>query len=66
MNVVDALVFALLALADLSLIVHLRRARMKRLRIERMMRSLKLAVQRENAAIPAVPPRRWAALRRAS
>jgi len=66
MNAADALVFALLALADLSLMVHLRRARMRRLRIKRMMRSLELAVQRENAAAPAAPARRWPPLRRAS
>ena len=66
MNVVDGLFFALLALADLALIVQLRRARSRRMRKERVMRSLVLAVQRENAATPAAPPRRWAALRRAS
>lgn len=65
MNGVDALVLALLAVGDLALIVHFRRARMKRLQIERMMRSLQLAVERENAAAPAMPHRRWTALRRA-
>ncbi|SPF47898.1 hypothetical protein SBA4_3800003 [Candidatus Sulfopaludibacter sp. SbA4] len=66
MNASDALVFALLALADLSLMVHLRRARARRLRMKRMMRCLELAVERENAAAPAVPAKRWPALRRAS
>jgi len=65
MDVADALVFALLTLGDLTLIAHLRRARRRRIQKQRMMRSLELAVQRENAQ-PVVPPRRWPALRRAS
>jgi hypothetical protein len=66
MNVVDAIVLALLAVADVALMVHLRRARGRRLRAERVMRSLRLALQREangEASSPLATP--WA-LRRAS
>jgi hypothetical protein len=65
MNVVDALIFALLALGDLALIVHLRRSRGRRLRAQRIMRSLDLALQQENAAQP-YATKRWTSLRRAS
>jgi len=66
MNIVDAAVLALLAVADVALMVHLRRARGRRLREERVMRSLRLALQREangEASSPLVKP--WT-LRRAS
>jgi len=65
MDAADALVFALLALGDLALIAFLRRARRRRIQKQRMMRSLELAVQRENAQ-PVVPATRWPALRRAT
>ena len=48
MNAVDAIVLALLALADVSLIAHLRRIRKCRERDKRMMRSLQFALQRQN------------------
>lgn len=50
--------FAVLALADLALMIYLRRQRRRRVRLHRMMRSLEIAVQRENAAEPA-PLKRW-------
>jgi hypothetical protein len=66
MDLADASVLALLALADIALMVHLRRARGRRLREERMMSSLRLALDREanvQALAPAAKP--WT-LRRAS
>ena len=50
MNAVDGMVLALLALADITLIVHLRRRRARTMRVNRMYRSLTLAVRRELAA----------------
>jgi hypothetical protein len=58
MNAVDALVLAFLALADLALIAHLRRERLKRMQVGRMVRSLKLALQREALAAASVPRKR--------
>lgn len=46
----DALVLALVAIADFAFIVYLRRRRHRRLRQERMMESLGLAVRRFNTA----------------
>ena len=66
MNAADALFFSLLALADLLVIVYLRRARMRHLRAVRIMRSLELAVQRENADLQPAPAKRWPPLQRAS
>ncbi|HLK69482.1 MAG TPA: hypothetical protein VKU19_38895 [Bryobacteraceae bacterium] len=65
MNMVDGAVLGLLAVADIAMLVHIRRARARRIRDERMMRSLKLAVHRSlnnDEIIPAADP--WA-LRRA-
>ena len=45
----DALVLALLAFADLAVLVHLRLRHAERLRLERVMASLKFAVQRANS-----------------
>ena len=45
----DALVLALLAIADLAFLVHLRLRHAQRVRRERMMASLKYAVQRANS-----------------
>ncbi len=45
----DALVLALLAFADLAVLVHLRLRHAQRLRMERVMASLKFAVQRANS-----------------
>jgi hypothetical protein len=58
MDLVDALVLALLALADLALLIHLRRSRNRRVTARRMMRSLKLAIQRETFAETVVPRKR--------
>jgi hypothetical protein len=66
MHAVDALVLALLALADVALMVYLRRARGRRIREERVMRSLRIALQRDSngeSSRPLVKP--WT-LRRAS
>ena len=46
MNVVDGLVLALLALADMALLVHLRRSRTRRMQADRMMLNLQIAVER--------------------
>jgi hypothetical protein len=64
MNVVDAAVLAILAVADIGLLVHLRRARARRIREDRMMRGLKLAVERELHGRPFAPAKPWS-LRRA-
>jgi hypothetical protein len=45
---IDALVLALLAILDLALIAQLRRQHGRRVRSERMMTSLRLAIRREN------------------
>ncbi|MEO8367977.1 MAG: hypothetical protein ABI806_02100 [Candidatus Solibacter sp.] len=45
----DALVLALLAVADLAVLVHLRMRHAQRLRMERVMASLKFAVQQANS-----------------
>ncbi|MBZ5620175.1 MAG: hypothetical protein LAQ69_15830 [Acidobacteriia bacterium] len=49
MSIDDALVVALLVLADVVLMVYLRRRRGRRLREERAMRSLQFAIRREAA-----------------
>ena len=61
MNVVDVLVLTLLAAADLCLIVHLRRRRARRMRLDRMARSLQLHIQRvlEPDAVVAVGRRQF-------
>lgn len=51
----DAVVLALLAVADFALIVHLRQRQGQRARLERMMASLCMAVRRENV-LEALPP----------
>ncbi len=67
MGAADMLLFTLLALADICLLIHLRRRRARRLRSERMMRSLRAAIQREvGAAVPRVAPRQALVLQRAS
>ena len=45
----DAFVLALLAFADIALIVHLRKRHARRVRLERMMASLRMAIQRANS-----------------
>jgi hypothetical protein len=44
----DALVLAILAIADLALIVHLRQRHGRRVQMDRVMTSLCMAVRREN------------------
>jgi hypothetical protein len=56
MDVVDALLFALLAAVDMAVIVYLRTRRARRLREERMARVLAEAVRRE-LRTPARQPR---------
>jgi hypothetical protein len=53
----DALVPALLAIADMALIVHLHRRQARRVRMERMMASLGMAVRLENR-VEALPGKR--------
>jgi hypothetical protein len=50
MNTVDGVVLSLLALADLGILVYLRRRRARLLRVRRMYRSLSWAIRRDNAA----------------
>jgi hypothetical protein len=45
----DALILALVALADLAVLVYLRRRHRRRERARRMMRSLQFAIRREIA-----------------
>jgi hypothetical protein len=52
----DALVLALLAIVDLSVIVHLRKRHGQRIQMERVMTSLCMAVRREND-VEALPPK---------
>jgi hypothetical protein len=47
MGAADTMLFALLALADVSVVVLLHQRRQRRQRIERMMRSLSASVRRE-------------------
>jgi len=44
----DALVLGIIAIADFALIVHLRRRHNRRLRLERMMGNLRLAIRCAN------------------
>jgi len=44
----DALVLALLAVADLAFMVHLRQRERRRVQMDRVMSSLCMAVRREN------------------
>lgn len=66
MNVVDGLVLALLAVADMALLVHLRRSRTRRLQAERMMLNLQIAVERAILEDEYKLPPRVVTLRRAS
>ena len=50
----DALILALVALADLAVLVYLRRRHRRRERARRMMRSLQLAISREIASTATV------------
>ena len=53
----DALLLVLLAVADLALIVHLRKRHARRVKMERMMASLRMAVRRANG-VEDLPVRR--------
>ena len=53
----DVVVLALLAIGDMALIVHLRRRHARRIRMERMMASLNLAIRRANG-VEALPAKR--------
>jgi hypothetical protein len=66
MDIADASVLALLALADIALMVHLRRARGRRLLEERMMCNLRIALDREANAEASAPTAAPWTLRRAS
>jgi hypothetical protein len=62
MDAVDAMVFALLALADITLLIHLRLRRARALRVKRMYHTLTLAVRRElagDAPESRAPARPW-------
>jgi hypothetical protein len=47
MGAADTMLLLLLALADFCLLLHLHRRRQRRMRTERMMKSLRRAIQRE-------------------
>ena len=61
----DAVVLALLAIADLAFLVHLRQRNAHRVREQRMMASLKLAVHRANC-LEELPDRALPPLQQAS
>jgi hypothetical protein len=52
MHVVDAMLLMLLALGDVALMFHLRRARWRRLRQQRMGKALRIAVHRDDREEP--------------
>jgi hypothetical protein len=58
MNVADAIVLMLLAIGDIFLMVHLRQRRTRRIRAERMVRSLQLHLRSELSPNSVVAPRR--------
>jgi hypothetical protein len=62
----DIMVLALLAFADICLIVHLRRRRARYIRMDRMTRSLQLHIRSELAPHAVVVPRRRGLLQRAN
>jgi hypothetical protein len=55
----DAILLAVVAIADLALLVHLRRRRFRHLQSRRVSRSLRLAVQRELSGAQFPIPRRF-------
>ena len=55
MGLPDALLLALLAFADTLLLIYLRRRRKQALTLERMTRSLRFAIERENSEKRRVP-----------
>jgi hypothetical protein len=60
----DALLLTFLALADGLLIAYLRYRRREALKLDRMSRNLRFAIERETRE--GVPARHWAVLRQAS
>lgn len=64
MNAGDAILLGLLAIGDLALVVQLHRARARRIRADRMMRGLRMAIHRE-IGLTEVPSNYWR-IRRAS
>ena len=62
----DVVVLLLMALADICLIVHLRRRRARYIRMDRMTRSLQLHIRSELTPESVVAPRRRRLLERAS
>jgi hypothetical protein len=61
MGAADTMLFLLLALADICLVIHLHRRRQRRMLSQRMMRSLRLAIQRE-VGTPVLTGRKASAL----
>jgi hypothetical protein len=55
----DAIMLALLAIGDLAVLVHLRQRHGRRVRMERMMASLRMAVRRANGVEPPPARPRW-------
>ena len=55
----DAVVLALLAIGDMAVLVYLRQRHGRRVRMERMMASLRMAVRRENGVEPLPARPRW-------
>ena len=66
MNVVDVIVLLLLAVADICLMVYLRRMHGRHQRADRMMRSLQLHIRGEIAPTSVVAPPRRRLMPRAS
>jgi len=58
MNFADVMVLVLLAVADICMIVHLRRRRARYIRMERMSRSLQLHIRSELSPETLAAPRR--------
>ena len=58
MNVADIMVLTLMGVADICLLVHLRRRRARYIRMDRMTRSLQLHISSELELNPVVAPRR--------
>ena len=56
MGAADAILFALLALAEVTLMIHLHRRRQRLARVARMMRSLRIAVRKETSACETATP----------
>lgn len=67
MGAADFIVLTLLGMAEICLMVHLHRRRQRRVRAQRMMRSLRSAIQREvGSPVADVPAAAALVLQRAS